>query len=61
MHKTRSHSKFRNWIGRIAAVTLGTALLSSMAAAFPTKTITIVVPFAAGVPAIRLRGYLPLP
>lgn len=50
MHKTRSHSKFRNWIGRIAAVTLGTALLSGMAAAFPTKTITIVVPFAAGGP-----------
>jgi tripartite-type tricarboxylate transporter receptor subunit TctC len=50
MHKTRSHSKFRDWIGRIAAVTLGTALLSSMAAAFPTKTITIVVPFAAGGP-----------
>lgn len=50
MHKNRSHSTIRRWFGRIAAAALGTALLSGMASAFPTKPITIVVPFAAGGP-----------
>lgn len=40
----------RPWLKRITLAVVGSALTVGAAAAFPTKTITIVVPFAAGGP-----------